>query len=44
MEGAAVLGEVLKRFEVVADQPAANRLRNITNVPGDKAPLRLLAR
>ncbi|MFZ0139464.1 MAG: cytochrome P450 [Aeromicrobium sp.] len=44
MEGAAVLGEVLKRYEVVADQPAANRLRNITNVPDDKAPLRLHAR
>ncbi len=44
MEGAAVLGEVLRRYEVVADQPAPNRLRNITNVPGDKAPLRLLAR
>jgi cytochrome P450 family 135 len=44
MEGAAVLGEVLRRYEVVADQPAPNRLRNITNVPGDKAPLRLRAR
>ena len=41
MEGAAVLGEVLRRYEVTADQPAPNRLRNITNVPGDKAPLRL---
>ena len=44
MEGAAVLGEVLRRYEVVADQPAPNRLRNITNVPSDKAPLRLRAR
>jgi cytochrome P450 len=44
MEGAAVLGEVLRRYEVTADQPAPNRLRNITNVPGDKAPLRLHAR
>jgi cytochrome P450 len=44
MEGAVVLGEVLRRYEVVADQPAPNRLRNITNVPGDKAPLRLRAR
>ena len=41
MEGAAVLGEVLRRYEVTADQPAPNLLRNITNVPGDKAPLRL---
>jgi len=41
MEGAAVLGEVLRRYEVTADEPAPNRLRNITNVPGDKAPLRL---
>jgi len=41
MEGAAVLGEVLQRYEVTADQPAPNRLRNITNVPADKAPLRL---
>ena len=44
MEGAAVLGEVLRRYEVTADQPAPNRLRNITNVPSDKAPLRLHAR
>jgi cytochrome P450 len=44
MEGAVVLGEVLRRFEVTADEPAANRLRNITNVPSDKAPLRLHAR
>lgn len=44
MEGAAVLGEVLRRYEVTADQPSPNRLRNITNVPDDKAPLRLRAR
>ena len=44
MEGAVVLGEVLRRFEVSAEEPAANRLRNITNVPDDKAPLRLRAR
>ena len=44
MEGAAVLGEVLRRFEVTADRPAPNRLRNITNVPDDKAPLHLRAR
>jgi cytochrome P450 len=44
MEGVAVLGEVLRRFEVTAEQPAPNRLRNITNVPSDKAPLRLRAR
>ena len=44
MEGAAVLGEVLRRYEVTADQPSPNRLRNITNVPDDKAPLHLRAR
>jgi cytochrome P450 len=44
MEGGAVLAEVLRRFAVSADAPAPNRLRNITNVPGDKAPLRLTAR
>ncbi len=44
MEGVAVLGEVLRRYEVTADQPAPNRLRNITNVPDDKAPLHLRAR
>ncbi|MGI9085711.1 MAG: cytochrome P450 [Aeromicrobium sp.] len=44
MEGTAVLGEVLRSFEVTADEPAPNRLRNITNVPSDKAPLRLRAR
>ena len=44
MEGTAVLAEVLRRFDVTADQPAPNLLRNITNVPKDKAPLRLGAR
>lgn len=44
MEGAVVLREVLQRFEVHAAEVAPNKLRNITNVPGDKAPLRLTAR
>lgn len=41
MEGVVVLREVLLRVDVVADAPAPTRLRNITNVPGDGAPLRL---
>ncbi len=44
MEGTVVLREVLQRYEVRADQPAPTRLRNITNVPGDQAPLHLTAR
>lgn len=44
MEGTVVLREVLQRFEVHADRPAPNKLRNITNVPADKAPLRLTSR
>jgi cytochrome P450 len=44
MEGVAVLREVLTRYDMAADAPAPNLLRNITNVPGDKAPLRLHAR
>ncbi|MDX6278531.1 MAG: cytochrome family [Nocardioidaceae bacterium] len=44
MEGTVVLREVLQRYEVEAEQAAPNKLRNITNVPGDKAPLRLKAR
>lgn len=44
MEGTVVLREVLQRYEVTADAIAPNKLRNITNVPGDKAPLRLTAR
>lgn len=44
MEGTVVLREVLHRFSVEAAQPAPNKLRNITNVPGDKAPLRLTRR
>jgi cytochrome P450 len=44
MEGVVVLREILQRYQVTADEPAPNRLRNITNVPADKAPLRLTAR
>ena len=44
MEGTVVLREVLLRYEVSAENVAPNKLRNITNVPGDKAPLRLTAR
>lgn len=44
MEGTVVLREVLQRYEVTADAVAPNKLRNITNVPGDKAPLRLTSR
>lgn len=44
MEGTVVLREVLQRFEVHADEVAPNKLRNITNVPADKAPLRLTRR
>jgi len=39
MEGTIVLREVLQRFEVTAADPAPSRLRNITNVPSDRAPL-----
>lgn len=41
MEGTVVLREVLTRYGVEAAAPAPNRLRNITNVPGDGAPLTL---
>lgn len=44
MEGVVVLAEVLRRFRLTADHPAPNRLRNITNVPKDNAPVRLAAR
>ena len=44
MEGVVVLTEVLRRYAVVADRPSPNRLRNITNVPRDGAPVRLLPR
>lgn len=44
MEGTVVLREVLQRYEVSAATVAPNKLRNITNVPGDKAPLRLTSR
>ena len=44
MEGTVVLREVLQRFSVEADTVAPNKLRNITNVPADKAPLRLKTR
>ncbi len=39
MEGTVVLREVLQRFDVHAERPTGPRLRNITNVPHDKAPL-----
>ncbi|MGZ5421402.1 MAG: cytochrome P450 [Aeromicrobium sp.] len=44
MEGTTVLREVLQRYDVVADEPSPNKLRNITNVPEDKAPVRLSVR
>ncbi len=44
MEGTVVLREVLQRFEVHAERPAPSRLRNITNVPADRAPLTLRRR
>ncbi len=44
MEGTIVLREVLQRYRVSAAQPAPNKLRNITNVPGDKAPVTLTSR
>jgi cytochrome P450 len=44
MEGTTVLREVLQRYDVVADEPSPNKLRNITNVPEDKAPVRLNVR
>jgi len=44
MEGTVVLRQVLQRYEVTAEAVAPNKLRNITNVPADKAPLRLTAR
>ena len=44
MEGTVVLREVLQRYAVTAGAVAPNRLRNITNVPADKAPLRLTSR
>ena len=44
MEGVVVLRQVLQRFEVTALEPAPSRIRNITNVPADKAPLQLTAR
>lgn len=44
MEGTVVLREVLTRFAVTASRPAPNKLRNITNVPADKAPLHLTVR
>lgn len=44
MEGSAVLREVLQRYDVEADEASPNKLRNITNVPEDKAPLRLTSR
>ncbi len=44
MEGTVVLREVLQRFAVHTEQPTGPRLRNITNVPDDKAPVILRAR
>ncbi len=44
MEGTVVLREVLQRYSVEAPTVAPNKLRNITNVPGDKAPVKLTAR
>ena len=44
MEGTVVLREVLQRYSVEAATVAPNKLRNITNVPGDQAPVRLTAR
>lgn len=44
MEGTVVLREVLQRYSVEALTVAPNKLRNITNVPGDKAPVTLTAR
>lgn len=44
MEGTVVLREVLQRHTVHAARPAPTRLRNITNVPADKAPLSLAVR
>ena len=44
MEGTVVLREVLQRFTVHAEEPSRIRLRNITNVPRDKAPLVLRSR
>ena len=44
MEGTVVLREVLQRFEVHTERPTGPRLRNITNVPDDKAPVVLRGR
>ena len=44
MEGTVVLREVLQRFEVHTEKPTGPRLRNITNVPDDKAPVVLRGR
>ncbi|MEH3032521.1 MAG: cytochrome P450 [Aeromicrobium erythreum] len=44
MEGTVVLREVLQRYEVHTEQPTGPRLRNITNVPDDKAPVVLRGR
>lgn len=44
MEGTVVLEEILQRFDLRAEKPARTRLRNITNVPKDGAPIRLLPR
>lgn len=44
MEGVVTLREVLTRYDLVADEPSPTKLRNITNVPGDGAPVRLSVR
>lgn len=44
MEGTVVLKEVLQRFDLRAERPSPTRLRNITNVPKDGAPVRLRPR
>jgi cytochrome P450 len=44
MEGTVVLREVLQRFAVHTERPTGPRLRNITNVPDDKAPVVLRSR
>ncbi|WP_028463814.1 cytochrome P450 [Nesterenkonia alba] len=44
MEGVVSLKEILTRFRLSAEKPAPTTLRNITNVPGDGAPVRLQAR
>lgn len=44
MEGTSVLRRILQAYEVSAARTSPNKLRNITNVPADKAPVMLSAR